>query len=122
MYVACRNGWLVQFPSEFHNPPIDTPDILVIGKDSLFYHKFIVGRGLYLKVIVKRSDFCQLLFVSAREHRLIKFARFAGRSDNKAFPMRVDHAFWHTWLAVKIVKMCKGYQLIEILQPPLIFA
>ena len=55
------------------------------------------------------------------DHRVIELTRLTGRSQDQALPVLVDEALRHDGIALVVLQMGLGHQLIEIAQTQLVF-
>ena len=76
------------------------------------YQKLVIARRLDFQIIIKASDFLQLLIARTQAHRTVKLARFAGRAENQAFAMLLDNSAWQQRTLIQITQVADSNKLV----------
>ena len=95
MHVAGGDHGFPEFFSQFHDLPVDIPEILVrsyIRRAVALDHEAVVPQRLYLIVIIEIRQPGDLLGRALLQHCLVQFARLAGAADQEPFPVFIEQA------------------------------
>ena len=126
MGVTGSANRLAKLLTKLVNTAVDVTQSLIICYPALGNKKSVVTDGLNFKIIVEGCDLLKLILLLTVKNSVIKLARNAGRTDNKAVTVLFNNSLRHTrnlFLSAKstvIVKIAKGNQLIEVLKSLLV--
>ena len=105
---------LAQLLPQPHHRAVEIPQLLLGADHALAEHEHIVADGLDLQKVVPGGNTLEFLPVLVRRHRLKEFACLAGRANDKPLPVLVDHRLGHDGVALEVLQVGQGDELVEV--------
>jgi len=121
MHIAGGHHRDVQFLAELDNSAIVIAQLLFALRSSLAQHEQVIADRLNLQIVVKPRDLLELVPRSTGYHGAEQLARFARRTDHQPFAQLGQLRFRDPRPLVEIIEVGLGNQLVQILEPDLVF-
>ena len=125
--VAGGHHGFAQFMGQLHDGAVEIPQLLPITCNGLAVlvgpeHIGVVAQRLNFQIVVPGGDALELRPGAVPHHCLEQLARLTGRAHQQPLPVLINEAFGHhrILLALEVLQMSLGDQLIEIAQAGLV--
>ena len=115
VHVARRDDRLVQPLAEPHDRAVVLLELRDVAL-AVAHHEHVVAERLDLEVIVVSGDLHQLFKRLVPRHRPEQLARLAGRAEDQALTVLVEHAFRRAGALIEVIEVSVGNQLVQVLQ------
>ena len=113
--VAGGNHRLVQLLAELDNAHVQLAQSLVVRNHALAHQELVIRDRLYFEIVVYRRYALYLFLRLSVEYRAEKLTRFAGAADYKSLAVFLQFGQRHAGLAVEVVQVGIGNQLVQVL-------
>ena len=121
MRVAGGDDRLAELFAQRDNLAIEVTQPFIVRNLALGNQEAVVADRLNLQVVVKRGDALDFVLRQPVQHRTEQLARLAGRADNQAVAVLLQHGLRDAGIAAVILQIAHRDEAIQVLQPDEVF-